>query len=201
MIAGDAFQQDRRLFGFGVGHAGGGLIDQQQIRLLHQQHADLQPLFLAVAERSGVGEAGLFEGDNLHHLVDAVGLRARKFEQKRGEHIAPAGQGQFQIIEDGVVLKHGGFLKLAADAQIGDARLVQAREVRDAVEQNLAPVGPGLACHHVHHGCLAGAVGPDDGAQLAGQHIKAKVVERHEAVEADGDAIQIKDRVRRLFQR
>ena len=35
-----------------VGHAGDRLVEQQQLRLLHQQHADLQPLLLAVREQS-----------------------------------------------------------------------------------------------------------------------------------------------------
>ncbi len=32
-------------------HAGDRLVDQQQLRLLHQQHADFEPLLLAVRER------------------------------------------------------------------------------------------------------------------------------------------------------
>ena len=39
--------------GFLVGHAGHRLVEQQQLRVLHQQHADLQPLLLAVAQQAG----------------------------------------------------------------------------------------------------------------------------------------------------
>ena len=36
-----------------VGHAGGGFVDEQQLGVLREQHADLQPLLLAVGERAG----------------------------------------------------------------------------------------------------------------------------------------------------
>ena len=39
--------------GFLVGHAGHRLVEQQQLGVLHQQHADLQPLLLAVREQAG----------------------------------------------------------------------------------------------------------------------------------------------------
>jgi hypothetical protein len=44
----DLAQQFGRLLCFRIGHAGHRLIDQQQSRLLRQQHADLEPLLLAV---------------------------------------------------------------------------------------------------------------------------------------------------------
>jgi hypothetical protein len=57
-----------------------------------------------------------------------------------------------------------------------------------------AGVGPGLAGDDVHHGGLAGAVGADDAAQLAGVDVEVQAVERLEAVEADRDAVQVEDR-------
>src|ERR1700716_3901867 len=46
--------------GFLVAHPGDRLVEQQQLRLLHQQHPDLQPLLLAVREqgRNAVGSVG-----------------------------------------------------------------------------------------------------------------------------------------------
>ena len=43
----------RRLLGLGVRHARDRLIDKQQFRILRQQHADLEPLFLTMAEIAG----------------------------------------------------------------------------------------------------------------------------------------------------
>ena len=54
--------------------------------------------------------------------------------------------------------------------------------------------GPGLACDHVHHRGLAGAVRPDDGPKLARVDHQRELIERAEAIEADGDAIEIEQR-------
>ncbi|MNO10218.1 hypothetical protein D3C81_2339380 [compost metagenome] len=53
MLAGQAFEQFGGEFGFGVGHAGYRLIEQQQLRVLHQQHADFQKLLLTVGQQAG----------------------------------------------------------------------------------------------------------------------------------------------------
>ena len=63
-----------------------------------------------------------------------------------------------------------------------------------AVEIDVAVVGPGLAGDDVHHGGLAGAVRADDGAHLAGLDRERQVVERAEAVERHGDAVEIEQR-------
>ena len=47
-FAGEREQQLGGALGFLRRHAGDRLVDQQQLRLLHQQHADLEPLLLAV---------------------------------------------------------------------------------------------------------------------------------------------------------
>ena len=36
------------LFAFGRGHAGGGFVDEQKLGVLGEEHADFQPLFLAM---------------------------------------------------------------------------------------------------------------------------------------------------------
>ncbi len=52
-VAVDLLQQLGGLPRLGVGHAGDRLVDQQQLRLLRQQHADLEPLLLAVRQAAG----------------------------------------------------------------------------------------------------------------------------------------------------
>src|SRR5215472_11593343 len=66
---------------------------------------------------------------------------------------------QQDIVLDRVAVEHGRLLELAADAELGDLGLVEAGEIVAAVEQEVALVGTGPACDHVHHGGLAGAVG------------------------------------------
>ena len=94
-----------------------------------------------------------------------------------------------------MILEHRGFLELAADAEVGDPRLVQLGQIDPAVEVDLARVGLGLAGDDVHHCRLAGAVRADDRPQLAGFDVEAEVVERLEAVEADRDAVEVEDGV------
>ena len=53
VLAGERQEQLAGALGLLVAHAGDRLVEQQQPGLLHQQHADLQPLLLAVREQSG----------------------------------------------------------------------------------------------------------------------------------------------------
>ena len=48
VVARERHQQLRRALGLLRRHSGHRLVDQQQLRLLHQQHPDLEPLLLAV---------------------------------------------------------------------------------------------------------------------------------------------------------
>ena len=96
---------------------------------------------------------------------------------------AVAFQREAQIVLDRVHLEHGRLLELAADAELGDLRLVERGEIVRAVEIDVALVRPGLAGDHVHHGGLAGAVRTDDRAHLAGLDREREIVERAEAVE------------------
>ncbi len=49
----DLFEQFGGLMRFDIGHAGHRLVDQQQLRILRQQHADLEPLLLAMRQIAG----------------------------------------------------------------------------------------------------------------------------------------------------
>jgi hypothetical protein len=68
----DALQQLAGQLALAHAHAGDGLVEHQQLRLLHQQHADLEPLLLAVRQQTRfdvelVAEAD-FVGNRLHPL-------------------------------------------------------------------------------------------------------------------------------------
>ena len=77
VLAGERQQQLRRALGFLRRHAGDRLVDQQQLGLLHQQHADLEPLLLAVRQRAAPARARCGgQPDDLEHFVDALALSA-----------------------------------------------------------------------------------------------------------------------------
>jgi hypothetical protein len=72
LLLGNFLQQFGGGFGFGIGHAGGRLVDQQQFGFLRQQHAYFQPLLLSVAEIGGGGVAAVAEADNAEDFLDAL---------------------------------------------------------------------------------------------------------------------------------
>ena len=88
-----------------------------------------------------------------------------------------------------------GFWNLRPMPEGGDRRFVQLGQVGVGGEHDLAGVGPGLAGDDVHHRGLAGTVRTDHGAHLALVQDQRQGVQRSEAVEGDGDAIEIKQRV------
>ena len=47
-------EQFAGLVRFLVGHAGGGFIHEEELGVLGEEHADLEPLLLAVGERAGL---------------------------------------------------------------------------------------------------------------------------------------------------
>jgi hypothetical protein len=107
--------------GFLVGHAGHGLVEQQQLGVLHQQHADLQPLLLAVAQvaRPCAHAVGQVDG------VQQLGRCGRSGPNRGGSSMAARHalvglQRQLQVLEHAELLEHRGLLELAADAQLGD---------------------------------------------------------------------------------
>jgi hypothetical protein len=74
-------QQGRGLLGLLVGHAGDGFVHQQQLRVLHEQHADLQPLLLAVAQQAREVVRADGEADLLHGLLDAARASPRSTQR------------------------------------------------------------------------------------------------------------------------
>ena len=53
-------------------HAGDRLVEHQQVRVLDQQHADLEPLLLAVAEQGCAHVEAVLQEDHLRDFIDPV---------------------------------------------------------------------------------------------------------------------------------
>ena len=130
--------------------------------------------------------------------VSAIRSRSARREPRaeRRPHALVGLHRELEVLEHRVVLEDRRLLELAADAGVRDLGLGQLREVDRLAEERGARVGPRLAGDHVHHRRLAGAVGADDAAQLAGVDRERQVVERLEAVEADRDVVEVEDRRR-----
>ena len=95
-----------------------------------------------------------------------------------------------QVVEGGHAAEQGDVLERAADAL--ERRLVRAHVAAAlALVGDRAFLGPVEAVDDVEHRRLAGAVGADDGADLALQDVEADVGERRDTAEAQSDAVDL----------
>ena len=147
---------------------GGRLVEAQELGLGGQRDADLEVALLAVREVRRQLVLLAREADRGQH-----GARPRSITSRRrgGAEQAPAVAAR--LGGDAHVLQHGGAgqdvgdLVRAGDALARDACGRQPGDVL-AVEEDPARGGPEHAGQAVEEGGLPGAVGPDDGADLAG---------------------------------
>src|SRR5216683_2856774 len=178
-----------------VGHAGDRLVEQQELAVVDQQHADLEPLLLAVAQGAGRFLTLLGQPDALQGSPDALAPLLGQAGKQRPPGAAAVGEGEFEVIENGQVFENGRPLKLAPDAEIGDRRLVEPGQIGVAAKEHLARIRTRLAGDDIHHRRLAGAVVADDRAQLAFLDDERELVQRLEAVKADRHAVDIKQNI------
>jgi hypothetical protein len=195
MAAGERQQQLRGALGFLRRHAGDGLVDQEQIGLLHQQHPDLEPLLLTVREPAGRRRSVRLEADRGQRVGDARFLLGSEPGDQQPPERFRTGQRELEVLEHGELLEHRRFLELASDARLRDLGLAEAQQVEAAPEPHRPGVWPRLAGDHIHHRRLAGAVGPDDAQQLARLDVQAQPVQRLEPVEAHRHAFDVEDPV------
>lgn len=78
----DVAQQLRSAHRFSIGHACGGFVDQQQFGDLGQQHPDLKPLLLPVAQIGGQPFAviGQFRVSHFLLLPSSLSINANFFQ-------------------------------------------------------------------------------------------------------------------------
>ena len=171
----------------GVGHAGDRLVDQQQLRVLRQQHADLEPLLLAVRQVGGERLRAVREPDRCRgsrRCASRLGAGVPRRTACRRRR-AVAVEREQQVVRDGVALEHGRLLELAADAEVGDRRLVERGEVVRAAANSTSPssgrVLPVMTSIMV---VLPAPFGPMMARISPGSIDERKIVERPEAVEA-----------------
>ena len=78
MLLDDCVQQFSCLHALADAHAGYRLVEHQKLRILDQQHADLEPLLLTVAEQIGTHVETILEEDHLGDFLDAFGAPPRR---------------------------------------------------------------------------------------------------------------------------
>ena len=184
-------------------HAGGRLVESDQLRIGRQGARHLEPALIAVAQGAGLvfGEAG--DADVVEQLPRPrrdrrlLGLEARCAEHGAdqsgmGAHVA----ADHHVLERRHVGEQADVLEGAGNARLGDL-VHRARLVRLAAELEAAGVGRVEAGQHVEEGGLAGSVGADQAVDLAALDRDADVRQRLQAAEALGHAGHPQDEVRR----
>ena len=192
MLAFERQEQLGRALGLLVGHAGHRLVEQQQLGVLHQQHADLEPLLLAVAQAARRCAAPRAQVDQ-RRAPRRCGRAARRSgattATARTRRSAASASSRFSnTLSSSYTVGFWNLRPMPICAISGSVR-----RSRSMVEpKNTLPAsGRVLPVMHVHHRRLAGAVGADDAAQLAHVDRERQRVQRLEAVEADGDVFQV----------
>ena len=72
VFAGEGEEQFPGAMSLVVCHAGGGFVNEKNLRVLGEEHADFEPLLLAMAEAAGDAVTELGEADGFEDLLDAV---------------------------------------------------------------------------------------------------------------------------------
>ena len=162
------------------GHTGGRLVEQQELGVVGEQQPDLEPLPLAVGEIAGEHLRLVLEPHQLEHV----------FDSRPDVAWPPCGRehGELGVLVDALVVEHARRLELAPDAAAGARRHRQRRD-RLALIPDRAGGRPEMAGDHADERGLAGAVRPDDAAQLAAREPEIDRVVGEQALEALGQAL------------
>ena len=148
--------------------------------------------------RQAAGDARRALGCRRDDLEDARRCRlfARRYRARtasRGRRRSPLSASR--MLSSTVCISNTvGFWNLRPMPSSAICGLVELGQIVAAVEIHVAVIRPGLAGHDVHHRGLAGAVGADDRAHLAAARPQREIVERAEAVERHGDAVEVEER-------
>src|SRR5580700_277189 len=135
------------------------------------------------------------QADTRQGGLNALPTLRGELGEQRAPGAACSGEREFEVLKHRQVFEYCRALKLTPDTEIGDGALVEPGQVFVAAEENFARIGAGFAGHDIHHRGLARAVRADDRSELPFLDDEREIVQRLEAVETDGDAIQIKQDV------
>ena len=186
----DAAHQLHRIVGFGGAHAGGRLIEAEQLRLGGERDADLEVALLAVREVGGELVGLVEQTHRLQHglgLVDEIAVVAVVLEHAPA--VPPRLGGNAHVLKRGGVGQDVGDLVRAGDALLRDAVGRQAGDIL-AIEDDAAGGRAQHTGQAIEERALAGAIRADDGADLAALDLEVDVVERGQTTKADSQAFR-----------
>ncbi len=183
-LTADAAQQVSGLLALLVTHAGDRLVEQQHVGVLHQQHADLQPLLLPVGQHPSGLVDQIGQTRCLQSLLDRRQHR-RAPPQQRPRRPARA-RRDVEVLQHRQLLEHARGLERASHSEAGDLVHLLAEQLDTGLADRSG--GGHQPGDRVDHGGLAGAVGPDQEPQVALEQGEVDVADRLEPVEIDRQA-------------
>ena len=195
----DLLDEADELHFLGRVHAGGGLVEEEQLRLGREAADDFEPALFAIGKalRGGVAEAA--EIKNIKELLGAFGDRgfvgaegteADERLDRGGRAVEIAGDAD--VVEDGEGAEEANVLKRAGDAELDD--LIDTQSGNGAAVKRDGALG-GLvdAGDEIEDGGLAGAVGADEADELVFAHGESDGVDGGEAAETDRGLVELEE--------
>ena len=165
-------------------NAGEGLVENDDVRVEHEQAAQFQELLLAAGERPAVLVPQMVYGEKLQDLhrlrVEVLPAPARIHGKRR--HV--------EVLKHGHAAERAGHLKGAAEPglrhqvgrQVVDARVVQIDGSAGRLDR---------AVQHICERGLAGAVRADQADQLCALHLEADALQDMQTAEVLVDTVDV----------
>ena len=169
-----------------TGHPRDRLVQEQELRLLADQHPDLKPLLLAVGQPDGPCRRARppARSAGASRPRDRGSAASIALHAPRMPPCDPTAISMFcQTVRFGKMVGVWNLRPMPYRAISCSWRRVRSWFSKRAVPESW----PGLAGDDVQQGRLAGPVRPDQEAHLAARQRQAQVVEHGQAVEADRD--------------
>src|SRR6478735_9743240 len=168
-------------------HAGGRLVEQEQLGVEGEGDGELEGALLAVGERGRRGTGAVGEPDLVEQVHGAVAEGGHPLDRAPPllAHPGRAGEGELEVLAQRHLLEEARDLEGAGDAERGDLLRGLAGDVL-AVEEDGAGRRGEEAGEQVEQGRLAGAVGPDERVDRALRDRQVDAGDRREPSELLG---------------
>ena len=160
--------------------AGGGLVQKQELRVVHQAARDLQPSPHAARQSGGERVGAVGEADGFEQLRGALAPARTGDAVQAGVNAQILGAGEFGVA--GHVLRN--------DADGGAHRIGVVNDIVPG-HNGRAAGGRHQRRQHADERALARAVGSQKAEDLAARHVETDVVDRQQRAEALADAFDL----------
>src|SRR5262245_5011219 len=158
--------------------AGCRLVEQQELRRMHDAGGERQPLLPAARQRAGKLILPLDEAESFQRAIDLLADRLQPIEPRH----------EFEILPDRQVLIEGEALRHVANLELDTVALGDDVEPKAGA---LPRVRFQQSAQHADGRGLAAAIRPEEAYDLPFLHLEIDVVDHHSAAEALGQPLHL----------